>query len=232
MPERVAKILDLVQIGEDVTEAQCDKVKQLIMEFADCFALSLSEVNLIPGAVHKLNIPKNKTFCMKIPQHSFNSDQRSFMAAKVQEMLKEGIICPMHPREVCCVAPSVLAHKVHGNTGLSLDELKHKVNDECVTYGLPMVFDLSPHPPPSGDSSAEIPPKKWHLCQDFGEINKVTNIAPVPQGDIHAKQLHLLGHRYLHVFDFVAGFYCIAIHPDSQLYIMFYLEGYGYFTYE
>ena len=154
------------------------------------------------------------------------------MAAKVQEMLKGGIIHPMHPGEVRCVAPLVLAHKVHGNTGLSLDELKHKGNDECVAYGLPTAFDLPPRPPPSSDSSTEILPKKWRLCQDFGEINKVTNIAPVPQGDIHAKQLRLSGHRYIHVFDFAAGFYGIAIHPDSQPYIAFYLEGYKYFAYE
>ena len=140
------------------------------------------------------------------------------MAAKVQEMLKGGIICPMHPREVHCVAPSVLAHKVHKNGGLSLDELQHKVNDECVKYGLSAAFDLPPRPPPSDSASTVIPPKKWRLCQDFGEINKVTTIAPVPQGDIHAKQHRLSGHRYIHVFDFAAGFYSIAIHPDSQPY--------------
>ena len=112
LPARVVKILDLVQIGEDVTENQCNEVKRLISEFVDCFALSLSEVNLIPSAVHKLNIPENTTFRMKIPQRSFNPDQRSCMAAKVQEMLKGGIIRPMHPGEVRCVAPSVLAHKV------------------------------------------------------------------------------------------------------------------------
>jgi len=75
-------------------------------------------------------------------------------------------------------------------------------------------------------------PKKWHLCQDFGEINKVITIAPVPQGDIQAKQLCLSGHRYIHMFDFAGGFYGIVIHPDSQPYIKFYLEGHGYFGYE
>ena len=30
-------------------------------------------------------------------------------------------------------------------------------------------------------------PKKWHMCQAFGEINRDTEIAPVPQGDIRAK---------------------------------------------
>jgi hypothetical protein len=41
----------------------------------------------------------------------------------------------------------------------------------------------------------------------------------------------VLGHRYIHVFDFAAGFYGVAVHPDSQPYITFYVEGRGYFAY-
>lgn len=163
--------------------------------FADCFALSLSKVNLIAGAVHKLNVPEGATFRTKVPQHSLNPDQWAFMEAKVDKMLKAGVVCPVHPGEIKCVAPSVLAHKVHGNMGLSSDKLKHRVNDECVKHGLPAVFDPPPCPPPSKNASTPMSPKKWRLCQDFGEINKVTPIAPVPQGDIHAKQLQLSGHR-------------------------------------
>ena len=232
LPACVTKILELVQIGEDISESQCDEIKQLISEFADCFALSLSEVNLIPSAIHKLNIPDDMAFHTKIPQCSFNPDQQAFMAGKIQEMLKGGIICPMHPGEVHCVAPSVLAQKAHENTGLLLDELKHKVNDECVKYGLPAAFDLPPHPPSSEDASTMLPPMKWCLCQDFREINKVMTITPIPQGDICAKQLRLSGHRYVHVFDFAVGFYGIAVHLDSQPYITFYIEGLGYFAYE
>ena len=71
------------------------------------------------------------------------------METKVDEMLKAGVIHPAHPGEVKCVAPSVLAHKLHENTGLSMEELKHKVNDECVKHSLPAAFDLPlahPHP--------------------------------------------------------------------------------------
>ena len=34
------------------------------------------------------------------------------------------------------------------------------------------------------------------------------------------------------MFDFAAGFYGVKIHPDSQPYIMFYVEGQGYFAYK
>jgi hypothetical protein len=74
-------------------------------------------------------------------------------------------------------------------------------------------------------------PVKWRPCQDFGGINKVTEIAPVPQGDIRAKHLRLSGHQYLHMFDFAASFYRISVHPDTQPYITFFVEGRGYFTY-
>jgi len=78
--------LELVQIGEDVTAAEHEEVSRLIAEFADCFVLSLSKVNLIPGAVHKLKVPEDATFRMKIPQCLFNPDQKAFIEAKVNDM--------------------------------------------------------------------------------------------------------------------------------------------------
>ena len=75
-------------------------------------------------------------------------------------------------------------------------------------------------------------PTKWRLCQNFREINKATEIAPMPQGDIRAKQQRLSGHRYLHVFDFAAGFHAVSVHEDSQPYITFYVEGRGFFAYQ
>ena len=35
----------------------------------------------------------------------------------------------------------------------------------------------------------------------------------------------------MHVFNFAAGFYRITVHPDSQPYITFFIEGRGYFAY-
>ena len=70
------------------------------------------------------------------------------------------------------------------------------------------------------------------MCQDFGGINRVTEVAPVFQGDIRAKQLRLSGHQYIHVFDFAVGFYGISVHPESQPYITFFVEGRGYFAYQ
>jgi hypothetical protein len=115
---------------------------------------------------------------------------------------------------------------------LSIEELKYKVNEQCLEHGLPSEFDLPPIPDTNPSHTVKHgTPIKWRMCQDFGGINKVTEVAPVPQGNIRAKQLRLSGHRYIHTFDFAAGFYGIAVHPDSQPYITFYVEGRGYFTY-
>ena len=90
--ERVRKILQEVTIGPDVTPEQRQIVHELLEEYADCFALSIKEVNAIPGAVHKLNIPEGATFHTKIPPRTYNPDQRAFVNNKVDEMLEAGII--------------------------------------------------------------------------------------------------------------------------------------------
>ena len=97
-PECIKKIIQEITIGPDITDKQCQTIHKLLEEYADCFALSIKEVNAIPGAVHKLKIPEGATFQTKIPPRSYNPDQQAFMNAKVDEMLEAGIICPIHPK--------------------------------------------------------------------------------------------------------------------------------------
>ena len=231
-PERIERILSEISIGPDTTVEECREVENLIAEFADCFALAMSEVNTVPGAVHKLNIPPETKFRMRIPQQSMNPAQKEYLHAKVDEMVKAGIIAPIHPRDVRTVAPVVFSKKAHDGQGLSLDELKHRVNDQCVELGLASAENLPPRPIDRETTSNEASvSQKWCLCQDFSEVNRATEIAPMPQGDIREKQQRLSGHRYIHIFDFAAGFYAISIDHDSQPYITFFVEGKGYFKY-
>ena len=74
-PERVRRIIQEVTIGPDVTNEQRQSIHNILEEFANCFALSIKEVNLIPHAVHKLNIPDGATFRTKIPPRCYNPDQ-------------------------------------------------------------------------------------------------------------------------------------------------------------
>lgn len=131
-----------------------------------------------------------------------------------------------------CVSPITLAKKAHEGKGLTIDELKHKLNDECIAAGLPPSFDLPPLPEPHAEpTNPQEPPKpqKWRICQDFGPVNKVTEITPMPQGSIREKQQALSGHDWICLFDFASGFYACEVARESRLYTAFYVEGKGYF---
>lgn len=210
--ERVAEVLRLVQIGDDLSVEERTEVRALVAEFADCFALSVSEVFPVEGAVHKLNIPQGSKFSTKVRQRPLTPPQKKYLHGKIEEMLEAGIIEPCGPEDVRCVSPTTLAQKAHGGEGLSMVELQHKVNDECVKAGLEPRFDLPEREVRAEAETEEVEKEqKWRICQNFGEVNRVTEIAAMPQGDIRTKQQRLSGHRWVSLFDFASGFY--AYHP-------------------
>ncbi|KIM73944.1 hypothetical protein PILCRDRAFT_80584, partial [Piloderma croceum F 1598] len=105
-PKRVAEILRLVAIGPDLTDEQTTKAKNLISEFADCFALSVSEVIGIPGAMHKIHVPPGVTFPRKIPhQRPLTDPQRKYLSKAIDELLAADIIEPIRPEDVKCASP-------------------------------------------------------------------------------------------------------------------------------
>ena len=109
------------------------------------------------------------------------------MNTKVDEMLEAGIIHPIHPSEVCIITQTVLVQKTHEGQGLSIDELKHKVNNQCIEHGIPSKFILPPQSEPNPTQTPkQNTPVKWCMCQDFSGISKVTEITLVPQRDIRA----------------------------------------------
>ena len=128
-----------------------------------------------------------------------------------------------------CVSVTTLTQKAHQGKGLSLEELQHRVNNECVIHRIEPKFGLSPRTAPTPNNSMPEDPK-WRICQNFTQVNKVTKVTPTLQGNIRAKQQQLSGHRWVSGFDFVAGFYTMPVHPESQPYTAFY--GKGYFWYK
>ncbi|PSR72495.1 hypothetical protein PHLCEN_2v11634 [Hermanssonia centrifuga] len=72
---------------------------------------------------------------------------------------------------------------------------------------------------------------KWRICQNFSQVNKLTEIAPMPQGNIRLKQQNLSGHRWVSTFNFASGFYAVTMAEESRPYTCFYVEGRGYFWY-
>jgi hypothetical protein len=228
--ERVQEILRLVTVGDDLTTDERQQVHDLISSFADIFALSVSEVKTVDNAVHHLDIPSDATFAMKVQQKPLTPPQRRYLYDSIDTMLEAGVIEACKPENVKCISPTTLAQKTHQGKGHALAELQHRVNDECTANGMEPRFDLPPRttPTPEDNTPEET---KWRICQNFAQINKITKVAPMPQGDIRAKQQRLSGHRWVSGFDFAAGFYAVLMDPEARPYTAFYVEGRGYFQY-
>ncbi len=143
-PERVDEVLRQIKIGPDLMATQRSEVENLLRSYADCFALSVSEVRRVDVAVHRLNIPQDASFSKRVHQWPLTPPQRQYLHEKIDEMQAAGIIQQCNPSDVKCVSPITLAQKAHEGKGLSLDELQHKVNDECLAAGLPPAFNLPP----------------------------------------------------------------------------------------
>ena len=190
--EQMAEILCLVTIGDDLDEDQKTKVRNLISSFTDVFALSVHEVHQVEGAVHQIDIPPGSTFSKKVQQKPLTPPQRQYLYKNIDTMLEADIIEPCAPENVKCVSPTTLAQKTHQGKGLALEELQHRVNDECIANGMEQKFDLPSRTSATPDERDRHEEPKWRICQNFAQINKVTQVAPMPQGDIRAKQQRLL----------------------------------------
>jgi len=233
-PLRAAWIVKHVQYGKDLTPEELEQAKTLVMNYADIFACTLGEVLPVLGATHRLNIPEGTTFNLRAHQRPLMPLQTEFLHEKINEMLKAGIIEHTPPEAVKCCANTVLAKGAHEQEGMTLEELQRAVNKQCLQDGQPPAFILPEHEVPEEPKKTESAPKpqKWRICQNFNEVNRVTTITPMPQGDIRAKQLRLSGHKYISVFDFASRFYAVEIPEDSRPYTAFYVEGRGYFWYK
>ena len=147
-------------------------------------------------------------------------------------MSTAGIIRPIAHQDVKCCGATTLAKKAHEGGGSTLNTLKHRVNDECISAGFPSAFeDLPPVEEAEKEPAPPLTQNNWGVCQDFTELNQVTKVPPMPQGDIQRKMQNLSGHRWITVFDFANGFYACEIKPEDQPYICFYVEERGYFAY-
>ena len=113
-------------------------------EFADCFALSVSEIKAVPGAVHRLDIKPGSVFSTRIGNCTFSPPAQEYLNKTLDSLEAAGIIRPIAAEEVKCCSPVVLVQKVHSQEGLSITELQHRVNNKCIQIGLPPVHDLPP----------------------------------------------------------------------------------------
>ena len=182
LDKQVAKIVELVTIGDDLTEEEHTTVVVLIEEFTDCFALSVSEVKTVKGSEHKLDIKPGSKFATKITNRPFTPPQQKYLNKVLDELLDMAMIRSIAVEDVKCCSQITLAQKAHMNNGLTITELKHQVNDQCVEAGLPTAHDLLPREEQLQDTTADIPTEpKWRFCMNFAELNKATAVRPCPK---------------------------------------------------
>lgn len=234
MAECVAKILKLVKIRTDVSQEEQEEIRATIANFTDVFALSISEVKHIPGTEHCLDIPNRTVFNKKIHQWPLSPQQVVYFSKALDIMLGAGICTPIAAKDVKCVSPITLSIKTHTSAGMTIEELHQHINNECDSIGVtpPLVaLDGMKQQPIVPQRTTETLPQKWHVCTNYMELNKVTQVLPMPQGDIQVKQQALCGHCWILMFNFAAGFYTVEIAEESQPYMAFYVKGRGYFIY-
>jgi hypothetical protein len=121
----VNTVLSELIIGDDLTEEQCISIDNLLHEFTDCFALSMSEVTVVVGVTHKLNIPEGTTFKKKVNQCPLSGPQKEYVNGVLDKMLEAGIIAPINHSEVKCFGATTLAKKAHEGTGQNIEEIQH-----------------------------------------------------------------------------------------------------------
>ena len=231
-PERMQKILELVTIGDDLTTPERETVRALIVEFADCFALSVSEVKTVKNGEHKLDIKPGTKFSTKVANRPLSPPQKEYFNKVLDELLSAGVIRPIAAEDVKCCSPVTISQKAHSGGGLTINELIYRLEDQCIAAGRKPAENLPPREGPPTSSLADFKPTepKFRFCMNYGELNKSTVVRPMPQGNIRGMQQNLSGKRWISKFDFASGFYACPVAKESQPYAAFYAGSRGYMT--
>jgi len=195
--QRVEYILKSIKMGDDITWEERMKVEALVAEYANVFACSLSEVLLIPGTRVNLNVPADAKLSTSIKQCPLSLPQKQYMHAWTKQMLDANMTEKADFMQIKHVTPTVLTQKTHDATkSMTLEDLQAEVNRQCQTAGITAPFNIT-HPLTSMETEKNMitGPPKWRVMQNFAELNKVTQVPPLYQGDIQAKQQWLSGHN-------------------------------------
>ncbi|KZP12541.1 hypothetical protein FIBSPDRAFT_679113, partial [Athelia psychrophila] len=77
-PARVQRVLDLIEIGDDLTLDEKREIIRTIVDYADVFALSVAEVTPVKGA--------------KVHQRSLKGPERDYYYPRLDELERCGVI--------------------------------------------------------------------------------------------------------------------------------------------
>ncbi|QRV96793.1 Retrovirus-related Pol polyprotein from transposon opus [Ceratobasidium sp. AG-Ba] len=227
-PERVVDILNRISVGEDLQPEQRKRVRDLISEYVDIFACSLSEVLPVDFAQMKLDIPEGTRFPLRAGQKRLTEPQREWLYKTLDDMENAKIIAKVSQDQVQAVSLTNIVPKPGGAELRSLASLRRMANEQCRLYNLPVMW-----PDVEVEESGEAPRRtetKYHLVHNFAAVNKVTQLRLFPMGDLPAMQRKVAGHHWISVMDFHAWFNAMLVVPDSVPYTGFYVDGRGYYV--
>ena len=238
--DRVNEILAKVSIGVDLTEDQRDRVRALVAEFADVFALSLSEVRPVDWFKHKLNIDPDVKLPQRTAQRPITGAQKDWFFGILDEMEESCVIQKVPGEFIKALNSTNLQPKDPGKIGATRTSILRKVNVECIKHGLPPYWEEVRELGETDEAMLDAVERdergvetktKWRVCHAFTALNKATQIPAFPQGNLQAKQQFAAGHRWASVIDFAAGYYAVPLDDESVPYVAFYVEGRGYYVY-
>ncbi|THV05882.1 hypothetical protein K435DRAFT_646437, partial [Dendrothele bispora CBS 962.96] len=112
-PHHIQALIETVTIGPDLSPEQRKEVEDELKAYADVFALSVGEVVVAEGGIHKLNIPEGTKFSKNPKPRNYSPPQREYLYDKLDEMVAADIIERIPPDKVKCVSPITLAKKAH-----------------------------------------------------------------------------------------------------------------------
>jgi hypothetical protein len=76
-------------------------------------------------------------------------------------MLEVGIIKHTDPAKIKYISPTMLGQKQHDSAGLTLEELQHKVDQECTAAGLTPHFQVPPQQEAYAPATTHEGEQKW-----------------------------------------------------------------------
>ncbi|KIM71666.1 hypothetical protein PILCRDRAFT_31080, partial [Piloderma croceum F 1598] len=90
--EHVDEIISKIEFGTDLTENKLQEVKSLVQEFADMFALSMSEVLFVDWHNHHLNVNPNTKLPKCMSQTPVIKNQKEWYYKTLDEIEKSHVI--------------------------------------------------------------------------------------------------------------------------------------------
>ncbi|QRV97202.1 Retrovirus-related Pol polyprotein from transposon [Ceratobasidium sp. AG-Ba] len=132
-PDRVADIQRKVTIGDDLTPDQKKRVSDLVGEYADIFARSLSEVLPIDFMQMKLDIPEGTQFPRRAGQKRLTEPQREWLYKTLDDMEQAKIIAKVSQDQVAAVSPTNIVPKPGGAELPSLASLRNLIVPELMS---------------------------------------------------------------------------------------------------